>query len=211
MLTFLTPHLYLNSVLDLDAVCLDALGVEGLLLDVDGTLKDFRAETLPEPVLAWVGGLRARGVRLCLVSNGKTRRIERLARLLDVPFVAGALKPLPWGCRQAVRQMGLEGRRVAMVGDQIFADVLAGRLAGMLTVLVPPTHADEPWFTRVKRPLERYLVRRFTRKAFLAGGSGQPSRPSAPRRPPEPAASNLAVEGPIAPPSTPRTTRRASS
>ena len=45
-----------------------------------------------------------------------------------------------------------------MVGDQLFADVLAGRLAGLYTILVRPTSADEPWFTSVKRPLERRML-----------------------------------------------------
>ena len=45
--------------------------------------------------------------------------------------------------------------RTAMVGDQVFADVMAGRLAGVFTILVRPIHPeDEPWFTRWKRPWE---------------------------------------------------------
>ena len=39
-----------------------------------------------------------------------------------------------------------------MVGDQLFADILAGRLAGLTTFLVEPIHPEEePWFTRLKR------------------------------------------------------------
>jgi predicted HAD superfamily phosphohydrolase YqeG len=49
----------------------------------------------------------------------------------------------------------------ALVGDQVFADVLAGRLAGLKTILVEPIHPEEePWYTRLKRPPERWVLRR---------------------------------------------------
>ncbi len=48
-----------------------------------------------------------------------------------------------------------------MVGDQLFADVVSGRLAGLACILVRPIHPEqEPWFTRMKRPLERFLLNR---------------------------------------------------
>ena len=48
-----------------------------------------------------------------------------------------------------------------MVGDQIFADVMAGRLAGIRSILVDPIHPEEePWFTRLKRLPERFVLRR---------------------------------------------------
>jgi len=54
----------------------------------------------------------------------------------------------------------LRPEQTAIVGDQLFADVLAGRLAGLFTILVRPTSPSEPLWTRVKRPLERRVLRR---------------------------------------------------
>jgi uncharacterized protein len=159
MFRVITPHVFLANVCELDISRLRLMGVDGLLLDLDGTLKDYRAEEIPESVKDWVAQLLATGIRVCLVSNGRAKRIGRFAEVLGVPFVAKAFKPLPRGCHRALRILGLENRRVAIVGDQVFADILAGRLAGLLTVLVPPTHPDEPWFTRLKRPFERRLLR----------------------------------------------------
>ncbi len=153
MLSLIAPHLHLASVLHLEAGLLHQLGLRGLLLDVDCTLKDHGTKEFPAPVRGWVAGLLAEGVRLCLLSNGKTARIEALARQLDLPFVALAWKPLPIGCLRGLRRLGLSREQVAVVGDQLFADVMAGRLAGLFTVLVRPTSPVEPWFTRLKRPL----------------------------------------------------------
>ena len=91
--------------------------------------------------------------------------------------MARALKPFPFRLRRAVRRMGFLPEQTAMVGDQLFADVMAGRLAGLRTILVSPIHPeDEPWFTRLKRPAERLLLRRMEIPEGSAElGSGTPS------------------------------------
>ena len=160
MFHFCTPHLRIESVLDLSPERLRELGLDALLLDVDCTLKRYRAEEVTPEVAVWLDALRAAGVGLCLVSNGRCARIGRFAATLNLPYVSGAHKPLPFGCRRAVRQRGFDRARTAMVGDQVFADVVAGRLAGLRTILVRPIHPEEePWFTRLKRPLEWVFLR----------------------------------------------------
>lgn len=164
MLSFLTPHLHLNSVLDLSAERLQSLGRTGLLLDLDCTLKDYHATEIGAEVQAWVRTLRHAGLRLCLLSNGRPRRVQSFADLLGIPFVAKAYKPLPYGCRAALRALRLTAEQTALVGDQIFADVLAGRLAGLLTILVRPTSPLEPLWARLKRPAERLVLRTLARR-----------------------------------------------
>lgn len=133
--------------------------LRSLLLDVDCTLKSYRSETVESDILAWLDLMRKTGVGMCIVSNGKAKRIECLARSLRLPFVSVAFKPLPFGCKKALRQMNFETKKTAMVGDQVFTDLLAGKLAGLFTVLVHPIKPEEePWFARVKRPLERWFV-----------------------------------------------------
>ena len=164
MLRLVTPDLRLQSVLELDPPRLRQMGLDALLLDVDCTLKSYRAERPAPEVIEWLERIRAAGVTLCLLSNGRARRIGRLAESLRLPLISTACKPLPWGCRRAMRQLGLDPRRTAMVGDQLFADVMAGRLAGLTCILVRPIRPEEePWFTRIKRPLERLLLRRMDR------------------------------------------------
>ena len=162
---WLVPHLRVRSVLELTPARLRALGLEAILLDVDCTLKRYRHDAVDPAVAAWLAELRASGILVCLLSNGRSGRIGRLAETLGLPFIAKACKPLPFRCKSALAKLGMAGRPVALAGDQIFADVLAGRLAGLLTILVDPIHPeDEPWWTRFKRPLERWLLRRYERK-----------------------------------------------
>ena len=91
------------------------------------------------------------------------RRIRSLAGRLDLPCVSNAMKPLPWGVRAAMQKLHAEPSQTAMVGDQLFADVMAGRLAGVRSILVDPIHPEEePWFTRLKRLPERVVLGRLT-------------------------------------------------
>jgi HAD superfamily phosphatase (TIGR01668 family) len=160
MLALLTPHLQLDSVVNLSPEHLHSINRVGLLLDVDCTLKDHGAPAFPPSTVEWIRLMKSSGLRMCLLSNGKARRIEPLARTLQIPFVAKAFKPFPFGCRAALRLLDLPSEQCAIVGDQIFADVLAGQLARLFTVLVRPTSPIEPIWTRIKRPFERLVLKR---------------------------------------------------
>jgi HAD superfamily phosphatase (TIGR01668 family) len=163
MFRLLTPHYRISSVLELTPEWLRGLGLESLLLDADGTLKRYHGEECAPGVAEWLDVLRQAGFGLCMVSNGFSERIGRFAEPLGLPFVAKALKPLPQGCRQAMRQMGFRRQSTAMVGDQLFA----GRLAGLTTFLVDMIHPeDEPWFTHLKRGPERWLLRNCPKAGF---------------------------------------------
>lgn len=160
------PSYRIGSVLQLTPDWLVRLGLRALLLDVDCTLKRYGQSELSADVVDWIARLTAADVRLCLVSNGLKTRIEPLAARHGLPVVARAMKPLPAGCRRAIALLGVEASEAAMVGDQLFADIMAGNLAGLRTILVDPIHPEEePWFTRLKRPVERWIVRNMPRDA----------------------------------------------
>ena len=50
------------------------------------------------------------------------------------------------------------------MGDQIFTDVLAARLAGIRAALVPPIKDKTDPLTRFKRLLERPIMKRYFRR-----------------------------------------------
>jgi HAD superfamily phosphatase (TIGR01668 family) len=159
MFRIFRPHLMVQNLHALTPERLAELTVDSLLLDFDGTLAPYRSPDLAAETVAWLEGMLAAGVRICLLSNGRGRRIREVAQRHRLPYVALAWKPLPFGCWRALRETGFSRRRTAIVGDQLFADVLAGALAGLTTILVEPIQPErEPWYTRFKRPLERLLL-----------------------------------------------------
>jgi HAD superfamily phosphatase (TIGR01668 family) len=155
------PNLLIDHITELSPARLRELRICSLFLDVDCTLKRYRLEEpLPE-IGEWLKTMKAEKIGLCLISNGRGTRIRRFAESVQIPFMASAMKPLPFACNRAVRQMQFDKQSTAIVGDQVFSDLLAGKLAGLFTVLVTPIHPEEePLFTRLKRPLERLVLPR---------------------------------------------------
>lgn len=169
MFGFLIPHRRVESVLDILPEDLHALGLNALILDVDCTLKRYTMTVCSPEVTAWVAAMQAAGVRICILSNGRGPRIGQFAESLKVPYVAQACKPLPRGVRCALDKLGVKAKQAALIGDQIFADIMAGRLAGVYTILVRPLGPEEePWFTRLKRRPEAFVLRRLGRSGSLS-------------------------------------------
>lgn len=157
---WLTPSRQVAAVTDLDPQALRAAGVRGVILDLDNTLIAWGAGAPSAEVLAWVSGLAAHALVACILSNGFSARVAKAGALLGVPVVATAGKPGPWGFRRAMAVMGTAPRETALVGDQLFTDVLGGNLLGLYTVLVEPLSTREFVTTRVVRRIERFFRRR---------------------------------------------------
>ena len=158
---WLQPNLVLDSVQDITPELLRKHGLRSLILDVDSTLKRYRATEVPPEAVAWIEAMKAAGIQFCILSNGRAHRIRPLAEQIGIPFIAPAMKPTPFGCREAIKMLGLDLKATAMVGDQVFADILAGKFAKMFTILVTPIHPEEErWYTRIKRPAEKWVLRR---------------------------------------------------
>ena len=135
----LQPDLVLgNSVLMLTPDLLRQHHLQGLVLDVDETLVPMKTDIASEELQTWIAQLKPH-FRIWLVSNNVSQtRIGRIAKTLDVPYFAGALKPSRRKLSQAADAMNIPVERIAMVGDRLMTDVLAGNRLGMFTILVDP-------------------------------------------------------------------------
>jgi hypothetical protein len=60
--------------------------------------------------------------------------------------------------------MGTRPATTALVGDQLFTDVLGGNLLGMYTILVEPLSPDEFPTTKLVRRLERLVRSRVVKR-----------------------------------------------
>ncbi len=136
-----------------------------LVLDVDNTLTTHNNPTPAPGVMEWLSRMKAAGIKLTILSNNHAERVEPFARLLGLPFVAGAAKPLPLGLKRACTQFGCTPAQTALIGDQLFTDILCGNLLpGVCSVLVTMQEPEHSWFFRQKRRLERPILRRFARQ-----------------------------------------------
>ncbi len=137
---------------------LEAAGIRGLIIDLDNTLLGFRETELGEEHLAWVRRAQERGFALVMLSNNFTQRVTSVADQLNVTCIPNALKPLPFGFLRAIRRLNLPRHAIAVVGDQLFTDVLGGKLCGLYTILTEPIESKDFAITRMFRFFERMML-----------------------------------------------------
>lgn len=158
----LRPDLRVASVAELTPELLDKLGVDALLVDMDDTLVASGAEVARGTGPDWLADIAAAGKRAVVLSNGTRKRVAELARLTGVKALALAGKPFPWSFKRGLEALGdVRPERVAMVGDQIFTDVLGAKRAGLKTILVRPLTKGKLPHTRLVRHVERMVLKEF--------------------------------------------------
>ncbi len=140
----LTPSLVLQgSVCDVTATLLDRYGLKGLVVDVDDTIVSSSDLEISEAVSLWVKSLKA-NYPIWLVSNNfNQRRIQQIGDRLGLPCRSRAGKPSLRVINQVLASMALPPHQVAMVGDRLLTDVVAGNRAGMFSILVQPIASEQ--------------------------------------------------------------------
>jgi HAD superfamily phosphatase (TIGR01668 family) len=138
-LSHLQPDLILDGpIVGLTPDLLNQYQIKGLILDVDETLVPLRSKEASAELREWVQQIR-QVASLWLVSNNLSEaRISSIAKSLDLPYILAARKPSRRNLKKAAAAMELPVEQVAMVGDRLFTDVLAGNRLGMFTILVEP-------------------------------------------------------------------------
>lgn len=178
MLDLLRPDRYFRSLYDVDFDQLIAAGIRGIVFDLDNTLVAWGDDSICEELVSTVARLKQLGLKMCIVSNNLGGRVGTISRALRIPAASGALKPFRRAYARALEILGTESGETALIGDQLFTDILGGNLAGFHTILVDPIGKREFPTTRVVRWFERIARRRLG----LAREDGRSAPPSANER-----------------------------
>lgn len=154
------PTLWVKNVLSIDEEFLRENGIEGLILDLDNTLSMHGNPAAEEGIPEWLDKMRGLGIAMIVVSNNTYKRVSLLAAKLGLEFVSSGAKPLTVGINKAVKRLGLPKDKLAVVGDQIFTDVMGGNFAKIKTILVEPFHLEKGALFKLKRSAEGLVFRR---------------------------------------------------
>jgi len=160
----LYPRMYVDTLLDIPLDELAAAGLRAFIFDLDNTITEWNSQELRAEVEAWFKLIRERGFKACILSNNGEQRIVRISQRLGIPFIHRARKPLRRSFLQAVALMEVQTSETAVIGDQIFTDVLGGNRAGLYTILVKPLARKEFYGTKISRAMEYFVLRRYHRK-----------------------------------------------
>ena len=158
------PDAYFKKVEDINVEFLNKNKIKALLLDVDNTLVDY-TKKVTESVIKWAKELKGQGVKLYILSNTNDKqKIEDIVKQIDIPYQYFAMKPLKKGFKKAQKELGEKSENIAIVGDQIFTDVIGGKRSNMYTILVEPIKEKDFWYTAWKRPIENKIKNRIKSK-----------------------------------------------
>lgn len=165
---FFQPTALRERVTDISPDLLKSLGVKALLLDVDNTLATYTSHTPSQGSLEWVRAMEDAGFRMMIISNNFKERVSSFGAMFGLDTLSFAIKPLPVGYLRAARRLGVCCRECAVIGDQIFTDIIGANLCRMKSILLSPIEPEEGFTFKARRFLERGLRKKFqTRKDVL--------------------------------------------
>ena len=144
MLSFL-PKFIFKEITDISPEFLAEQGISLLLMDFDNTMLPYTTNVPTEKLLCWIDGMKEAGVTLCIVSNSHKNRIPDFSQKYDVHCVVRAGKPGRKGILRAMREFEMDKEHTALVGDQIFTDVLGANFAGVTSIAVKSIHNHTFW------------------------------------------------------------------
>lgn len=157
-MNLLRPNLYVDSLTDIPLERLQQQGIKGFVLDLDNTITEWNKNEVASEVVEWFNRAKKLGFKLCIASNNKEERVMQVARVLEVPFLSKAGKPRRRSFKKMLRLLDLEANQLAVIGDQIFTDILGGNRMGLYTILVVPLSSREFIGTRIMRRFERLVL-----------------------------------------------------
>jgi hypothetical protein len=157
----LYPDYYCKNVMQITPDFLREHNIKGLILDIDNTLIDMN-RTLLEGAKQWHEEIVDNGFKTIILSNtNKIDKAEAVATALNMDYINFARKPSKKGFIKAKSKLNLPEENIAVIGDQIFTDVIGAKRSNMFAILVEPIAKKEFWYTKWKRPFENLIIKRY--------------------------------------------------
>ncbi len=169
MLKAIIPKHFAASIYEIDFERLQRRGIKAAIFDLDNTLVESTRPDATPRLVSWLEQLQGIGFRVMILSNNNRTRVSRFAIPLGVPFIHRANKPFSKAFIEAMRRLESRPEETAMIGDQLFTDVLGGNRLGLYTILVAPVSHVEGFWTRINRRLERLVFHWMRKRGMLEG------------------------------------------
>ena len=141
----LLPRIIVTALPDITPELLKDQGIALLMLDFDNTIVPYTTNIPTESMEKWLKEMTASDIQLCVVSNSKSDRVKVFCKQYGIPCITHAKKPFAKGICQCLGQFHTQPEQAALVGDQIFTDVLGSNCAGVTSILVKAIDNHNIW------------------------------------------------------------------
>lgn len=165
------PDMYQKSIYHIDYDKLRDNGIKCLLLDLDNTCVPYKDKEPNKKLIDLFEMLKDMDFKLIIFSNATKKRIYPFKRALNVDCLARAGKPSKRSFLKILKLFNYQLSDVAIIGDQLYKDILGGNRVGIKTILVNPMSKDDMIITKyIFRPLEMKKYKLLEKKGLLKRG-----------------------------------------
>lgn len=154
------PTFAFKIVTDINIEFLNSKSINGLILDLDNTLTTHNNPHPAEKVIDWINDMKSNGIKMMIVSNNSAERVTPFAENLGLEFVSKGRKPLTSGFSRAQKIMDIPFDNIAIVGDQVFTDIVGANVKRVKTIYVKPIELESTMFFKFKRTLEKPFLKK---------------------------------------------------
>ena len=151
------PSACAKSVFHIDYKKLYAMGIRGIIFDIDNTLVHHGDDATKETE-NFFEEIHAMNFKTVLLSDNSEERVKRFAGNIDTAYVYDAKKPATDGYEKAAGLLGISKEKIIMIGDQMFIDIVGANAFGIRSVLVEPIKLRRFEWPGFKRILEKAIL-----------------------------------------------------
>ena len=164
------PDMYQKSIYHINYEKLSEDGIKCLLFDLDNTCVPFKDTEPNKKLIDLFEMLKDMGFRVIIFSNASKKRITPFKNGLNVDCSASSKKPNTNKLVKIMKMFKYDLSDVAIIGDQLYTDILCGNRVGIRTILVNPMSKDDLLFTKMFRILEKKKFKKFAKMGILKKG-----------------------------------------
>ena len=159
MLKLFTPDYYIHAYNALRISYLKEHDIQVLLCDIDNTLVPHDVALPDEHVKQFLRGIQEAGIEVIFVSNNVEERVLTFAQGLQARSYPFAMKPLPKTYRKIIKDVQVDKKHIAVLGDQLMTDILGANMVGLHTILTAPAVQRDLSFTKFNRFFETIVFK----------------------------------------------------
>ena len=157
---FLKPDYNLKDIYEINFEELKAKGIKALLFDLDSTLMRSKSGEYTTKTLEWLATFQRDFIIAVLSNNFNKNYIEKVQGISTFDVLGACNKPNPKILLEYLNNARIKPSEAVMIGDRPLTDILVGKRAGCMTILVGSINAqNEGVPTRFVRWLERLSIK----------------------------------------------------
>ena len=163
------PDMYQKSIYTINYKKLKKKGIKCLLFDLNNTLVSYNEDYPTDKLRELIFDLE-KDFKVIIVSNSNKDRIRPFKEKLNIDASFSSKKPFTKKLKKIMNIYNFKDTEIALIGDSLFTDILAGNKMCFTTILVNSVSFDEPFFMRIVKKIDNRLFNKLNKKELLTRG-----------------------------------------